>query len=123
MHSLAERALEVATGLGASYADIRIIDVKQQAIETKNLVLAGLATSEGLGAGVRVLYRGGWGFASTQSLTVRGITNAVKRAVAVAKASASCVNPPITLAKEPVHHATWQSPCLIDPFTISNDEK
>jgi TldD protein len=123
MHSIAERAIEIATGLGASYADIRIIDVKQQAIETKNVSLARLATSESLGAGIRVLYRGGWGFASTQSLSKQGITNAVKRAVSVAKASASCVNPPITLAPEPVHRVTWQSPCIIDPFTISTEEK
>ena len=119
----AHNALDVATGLGASYADVRLIEQKRQIIQTKDLALAGLNLSETLGLGIRVLYQGGWGFASTQSLTTSGITRAAKTAVAVAKASAACVNPPISLAFEPSHRATWQSPYLIDPFTISVEDK
>jgi TldD protein len=123
MHHAARNAIDIAIGLGASYADVRIIEQKRQMIQTKDLALAGLTLTESMGMGIRVLYQGGWGFASTQSLTASGISKAAKLAVAVAKASATCVNPPITLATEPRHRAKWQSPCLIDPFTISLEEK
>ncbi len=119
----ASNAIDVAIGLGCSYADVRLIEQQKQIIRTKDLSVAGLNLTETLGLGVRVLFQGGWGFASTQSLTASGITRAAKTAVAVAKASATCVNPPIELAGEPAHRASWHAPCLIDPFTISLEEK
>ena len=123
MSQLANRALEAALQLGASYADVRIISQQKEYIQVKDEQLAALNVSESIGLGIRILYNGGWGFASTQKLTKKSIDDAVKRAFSVAKASASCVSPAITLAPEPAYQATWVSPFLIDPFKISIDEK
>ncbi|MBX9878086.1 MAG: TldD/PmbA family protein [Candidatus Obscuribacterales bacterium] len=123
MKELAEQALDVATGLGASYCDVRIIDSEAQFIETKNLRVSAVNFGSSLGAGIRVLYNGGWGFASTQDLSRQGIEQAIKRAVAVAKASSQVMEKPIVLAPEPVHVDTWSSPCKQDPFTISLEQK
>ncbi len=123
MQDLAQRAIDVAIGSGASYADARVINFKRQVIQTKDEAIVGNTVSESAGIGVRVLFKGGWGFASTQMLTADGITAAARRAALVAQASASCVNPPITLAAEPQYRQKWVSPHEIDPFTISLEQK
>jgi len=123
MHKLADRAINIATQLGASYADARAIWQKREFIQTKDEKLAALNLTESVGIGIRILCDGGWGFASTQKLTKNGVDNAVRRAMAVARASASCVSPPITLAFEPAYQSTWISPHLIDPFKISIENK
>ncbi len=123
MEKIAERALDVAHGLGASYADVRVIDQSTQSIETKNDHVAAVDMSSSLGAGVRILSDGGWGFASTQDLSDDGIAKAVKEAMLVAKASAKCIEKPIELAKESPTIADWISPCQKDPFGIDIDTK
>lgn len=123
MLELAQRAIEVAAGLGATYVDVRVVDQEYQYIKTKDLTVAGLNLGTSHGIGVRVLSNGGWGFASTQELTTEGVTSAAVRAVEVAKASALCLDKPVELAPEPAHKAIWTSPYTIDPFTISIEDK
>jgi TldD protein len=120
--TLANRALEVADKLGATYADVRIVLQKQQNIETKDLTVADFSRGTVAGIGIRVL-SGGWGFASTQLFTKAAVDKTVRLAVAAAKASRRCLDKEIVLAPEPRYRATWVSPHLIDPFTVSDDEK
>lgn len=123
MKSLAEFALDVGKHEGASYVDVRIINQKYQHIQTKDLTVAEFNQGTSQGLGVRVLAGGGWGFASTQKLTKQAVAKAVKEAVKVARASATCLSEPVRLASEPVYVAEWVSPHLVDPFTISTEEK
>src|SRR5262249_52785970 len=122
MKDFALYAIDVAAGLGATYADARVIDHQFQSIRTKDLTVADFSTGHSRGVGIRVLC-GGWGFASTRDLSHAGITRATKRALAAAKASGRCLSRPIVLAPEPAYQATWVSPHLIDPFTVSDEEK
>jgi TldD protein len=123
MRALAEHALNVAASLGASYADVRVIEQEFQAIETKDLSVSNINLGSSMGAGIRVLHKGGWGFAATQTLTRKSIEQTVRRAVAIAQASASCMRLPVTLAPEPVYNAVWVSPHSKDPFEISLETK
>jgi TldD protein len=123
MQQLAEYALDLAAQLKAQYADVRYLEQEQQEIVTKEQAVARLSRTASRGIGVRVLVRGGWGFASTQTLTKAGVAAAVKLAVDAGLASASCRDSPVQLAPEPAWNATWISPHLIDPFTISIEEK
>lgn len=123
MESLALYALDCAKSFGASYADVRAIEQQSEDIATKDESVSRLNMSSSQGLGIRVLVKGGWGFASTQDQKKAGIEKAVRRAVEVAKASATCVNPPVKLAPEPSFNALWVSPHLIDPFTISIEDK
>lgn len=123
MNKIAERALDVAQGLGVTYADVRIIDQMTESIEVKDHNLSAADMSASLGAGIGILADGGWGFSSTQELTDKGIEKAVREALAVAKASARCLEQPIKLAPEPVHVADWSSPCVKDPFAVSLETK
>ncbi len=123
MLDLARQAVDTATASGATYADARIIEKESQNIQTKGMNVSGLNLGNSYGLGIRVLCNGGWGFAATQDLTKDGIDKAAHKAVEVAKASAQCMEKPIKLATEPAHKATWKSPCQIDPFTVSIEDK
>ena len=63
---IALHALDIATGGGASYADVRVIDSNWQSIETKNMAVAAVNMGTSQGIGIRALVNGGWGFSSTQ---------------------------------------------------------
>ncbi len=120
---LAQRALDTAVSLGASYADVRVIEKRSESFQTKDLTVSGLNRATSAGLGVRVLCSGGWGFASTCTLTASGVDKAVAYAVEVAQASARCLDRPIELAPEPAYTTTWVSPHLVNPFSVSTERK
>ncbi len=114
---LTELALTTAKQLGASYADIRIVENLSQSIETKNLELARINENKNLGFGIRVIYNGGWGFASSYDLSPPSIKKTVNLAIEIGKAS-SVFKEKINLASEPVHTVIWQSQYKKNPFDI-----
>ena len=114
---LTELALTTAKQLGASYADIRIVENLSQSIETKNLELARINENKNLGFGIRVIYNGGWGFASSYDLNPASIKKTVNLAIEIGKAS-SVFKEKINLASEPVHTVIWQSQYKKNPFDI-----
>ena len=57
--------LDAARSAGASYADIRIVDVRRQSVRARNQRVTGLSDDESLGFGIRVLANGAWGFAAS----------------------------------------------------------
>jgi len=110
--------IETAKVRGASYADARVMDVRQRDITTKNGELGTLQESESLGIGIRVIASGAWGFASTDRLTPEGVQACAVQAVNIAKASALAKRENVVLAAEEVYVDTWQNPFVKDPFRI-----
>jgi TldD protein len=119
MEELASLAIETARRRGASYADVRVMDIRHREISTKNGEVGTLAESESLGIGIRVLASGAWGFASTDRLTREGVQACGAEAVAIARASALAKRGNVRLAPEHAHVDTWQNPFLKDPFRVS----
>ena len=110
--------IETAKVRGASYADARVMDVRQRDITTKNGEVGTLLESESLGIGIRVIASGAWGFASTDRLTREGVQACAAQAVNIAKASALAKRENVVLAAEEVYLDTWQNPFVKDPFRI-----
>jgi TldD protein len=110
--------IETAKVRGASYADARVMDVRQRDITTKNGEIGTLLESESLGIGIRVIASGAWGFASTDRLTPEGVQACAVQAVNIAKASALAKRENVVLAAEEVYVDTWQNPFVKDPFRI-----
>ncbi|MGB9313391.1 MAG: DNA gyrase modulator, partial [Candidatus Acidiferrales bacterium] len=73
MQDWAHWAIETAKRRGATYADARVMDIRQREIATKNGEVGTLVESETLGIGIRVIAGGAWGFASTDRLTREGV--------------------------------------------------
>ena len=65
-NALADIALSTARRLGVTYADIRINRYRTEAISTREKQVQNVSRSQNFGFGVRVLFKGTWGFASRQ---------------------------------------------------------
>jgi TldD protein len=118
MKEWAQNALDTAKAQGATYADARVIDIRQRYLSTKNGQPGQVRDSQSLGLGVRVIVNGSWGFASTQDLSQTSIKDIAGRAVEIARASALCKKHDVRLAPEGKVVAEWQAPCRLDPFSI-----
>ena len=118
MKQFAAWALDTAQAQGASYADVRVVDLRQRYLSTKNGLPAQVRESQSLGVGVRVLAGGAWGFAATDDLARPSIDRTAARAVEIARASATAKKRNVRLAKEAKVVARWEAPCRIDPFSI-----
>ena len=68
MDDLIARAIDAATGSGAAYADVRVIEHQAESLTVKNGSLAAASSDRSAGFGVRALVDGAWGFASSQDL-------------------------------------------------------
>ena len=118
MYDLATSALDTAKLRGASYADVRVMHLRQRDLTTKNGQVGTLAQSESIGLGIRVLANSAWGFASTDRLTRDGVSSCAAQAVAIAEASALAKRGDVVMAPEDAHIDSWQSTCQKDPFEI-----
>jgi len=118
MRDLAHAAIETAKRRGATYADVRVMDIRHREISTKNGEVGTLAEDESIGIGIRAIASGAWGFAATDRLTREGVQACAAEAVAIAKASALAKRADVVLAPEKAFVDTWQNPFLKDPFRI-----
>ncbi|HEV3418685.1 MAG TPA: TldD/PmbA family protein [Candidatus Acidoferrum sp.] len=111
-------SLDVARLRGATYADVRVMHLRQRDLTTKSGEVGTLGQSESIGLGIRVVVNGAWGFASTDQLTREGVAACAAQAVSIAKASALAKKEDVQLAAEPSYVDSWQGPCQKDPFEI-----
>src|SRR5690348_1580396 len=118
MWDLTAVALETAKLRGATYADARLMHLRQRDLTTKNGQVGTLAQSESIGIGIRVLASGAWGFASTDRLNREGVATCAAQAVSIAKASALAKRSNVVMAAEKAYVDSWQSPFRKDPFEI-----
>ena len=118
------KILEVLTFLKEAkvdYADIRIVDRYEEKISTENLKVEDLVNSRSKGFGVRVIFHGAMGFASSQNF--EELKETAKIALEIAKASRTLQKEKIQLSKKKVLLDHYATPIEIDPFTVSKAEK
>src|SRR5258708_5838128 len=118
MRDFANRALDTEKLRGATYADARVMDIRNRNLSTKNGKVGTLSESESLGIGIRVVAQGSWGFASTDRLTREGIAACAAEAVSIAKASALAKRHDVEMVPVDAYQDTWQNPYVKDPFLI-----
>lgn len=85
---IAEKALSLCERLGAEYADARVERAYSTDIRLMKDTFDQVATGADQGLGIRVLYRGAWGFGSSTSLKPGDISQTVHGAFKAAKATA-----------------------------------
>src|SRR6202167_2372577 len=119
MQDWANWAIDTAKQRGATYADARVMDIRQRDLSTKNGEIGMLAESESLGIGIRVVASGAWGCASTDRLTREGIETCAAQALSIARASALAKIKNVQMAPVQAYVDTWQNPYIKDPFRIS----
>src|SRR5712675_1221961 len=108
----------------ASYAAVRIGRYRQSFVFTREHQIVNTVDTDSLGAGVRALVNGTWGFGATETLTTDGVAAAAREAVAIAKANRIARDQPVQLTPvQSYPNATWKSSFKIDPFTIPIEQR
>jgi TldD protein len=123
MRDLCTLAIDTAKKRGASYADIRIVETKREAIAVRNGALGRSDLIEDVGFGVRVLANGAWGFASCPEVSKAEIERTAALAVSLAKSSALAKAGEVKLAAEPAYEDHWATPYIIHPFKVPLETK
>jgi TldD protein len=116
MWDLTTAALDTAKLRGATYADARLMHIRQRDLTTKNGAVGTLAQSESVGIGIRVLANGAWGFASIDKLTREGVAACAAQAVSIAKASGLAKRGDVKMVPEDAYIDSWQAPMRKDPI-------
>ena len=114
-----EEILGKAVKLGAEYADVRYQRYDYELITIENRELKSYQSRSLVGVGVRVLLKGGEGYASTSDLTPSGVEGAVRRALKAAKAMKGRRG----LAPVEAVEAEERLTVKIDPLEASPEEK
>jgi TldD protein len=79
MKNLIQNILDLAKLKGVEYADIRIVRRQNEEIEVKNGKVEALIHEEDFGFGIRVLFRGAWGFACSSKVTKKEVEGVLAR--------------------------------------------
>ncbi|MBN2147723.1 MAG: TldD/PmbA family protein, partial [Anaerolineales bacterium] len=122
MRTELKQHIERIRAKGALYVDARWYPFE----ETNNLLmwngnLKDASASRESGVGVRVLYKGAWGFSASSDLSNLGAL--FDQAFDNARVAAERVTFPVRLAEKDAIQAQFTSPCQVDPFTVSLADK
>lgn len=121
---LAMLGLDAARSAGATYADIRIVDLRTQAVRTRDQRITGLSDDESRGFGVRALANGAWGFAASPTIDREEVVRVAREAVAQARANSRAIKTSVALAPVSAYpDGYWESPIAEDPFAVALEEK
>lgn len=113
-----EKGIEAALREGADYCDVRFVINHVEEIRVRGESPEKVLSKMNQGYGVRVLYRGAWGFAAGQQLEETAL-----KAVKVAKASVLAKKEEIVLADVKPYNDSWETPVKKDPFAVPIEEK
>ena len=122
-NALADEALSTARRLGVTYADIRINRYRNESLATREQQVQNVSRGQNFGFGVRVLYKGTWGFASSRSVTPADVRRITQQAVEIARANSVYQRKRISLVPVEKVVTTWKSAFEKDPFEVSIDDK
>lgn len=116
--ALAELAIRTIRAGGADYGDIRLLLSTGRSLNGRDRRIANISDRRDAGFGIRVLYRGAWGFSAGSLVTEAEIERVAAEALAIARGSASRITEPARLAPEPPHRDTVRTALKVDPFAI-----
>jgi TldD protein len=122
-NALADVALSTARKLGVTYADIRINRYRTESIGTREQQVQNVSRSQNFGFGVRVLYKGTWGFASSRDVTPENVRRITQQAVEIARANSVYQRKRISLVPVEKVATSWKNAFQKDPFEVSIDDK
>ena len=114
MFDLLNQACDAAKKAGCQFADARYLAIRKQRVLSRDLALANCSESDDRGFGVRVLFRGAWGFASSPTYNAEEVANVV--ALALREGG-------VKWAPEEALKLTFKSKCDQNPFNVSLEDK
>ena len=117
-----KQEIERVKGQGATYIDARWYPFEEnQYLTMWNGNLKSNTSTRESGIGVRVLYKGAWGFSASSDLSQ--LTGLFSKAYDNARTASERVTFPVRLSEEQAVRAAFASPCEINPFEIPLADK
>ena len=117
-----KQQIERIKGTGATYVDARWYPFENaNYLSMWNGNLKSTAFARESGIGIRVLYKGAWGFSASSDMSDVGAL--FDKAFDNARVAAERVTFPVRLAEKDANQAKFTSPCSINPFDVPLAEK
>ena len=122
MQDQIKQQIERLRSQGATYVDARWYPFEESdQLLMWNGNLKNASSSRESGIGIRVLYKGAWGFSASSDLG--RLTGLFDQAFENARVAAERVTFPVRLAEKEALQASFESPCRIDPFEVPLADK
>lgn len=121
MRTQIQEVLGYLKAKGVQYADIRVVDTLIEKIATENQRVKNIENNRSKGVGMRVVYEGALGFASSHD--TENLRNLADEALAIAKSSLPWLKEAIQLADKPSYQEDYVTPVKIDPFKVPMEHK
>jgi TldD protein len=123
MKDLAENTISLAKMKNVDYADLRVVRRRWEEILVKNGNIEALTQDEDFGFGIRVLFRGAWGFACSSRVNKKELEKTFDRAWKISRESAKIPGKKPFFPPAPPVVARYQTPLSINPFQVSMEGK
>jgi TldD protein len=123
IEKIAQAAIDKARSSGASYADCRYVEIKEESLSYADGAPEGTSETTDIGFGVRVLANGAWGFFGSSVLSEKEARRAAEMAVKIGRASARVNKTPLVLAPVDSFNDSYTSAYKKDPLTVPLKEK
>jgi len=122
MQKQIQQQIERIKAAGATYVDARWYPFEEaNYLSMLNGNLKSTVSTRESGIGIRVLYKGAWGFSASSDMSQ--IAALFDKALDNARVAAERVTFPIRLAEKDAIQAKFTSPCRINPFDVPLTEK
>ncbi len=108
---------------GVDYADVRWTEKQYEGLKMKNGKVDYIHQDEDRGFGVRVLFRGAWGFASSSRVEEEEIKRIFDLALEIARSSSTVCKDKVVLSPVEAVVSSYRSRWDIDPFDVPLEEK
>ncbi|MDD5454355.1 MAG: TldD/PmbA family protein [Candidatus Ratteibacteria bacterium] len=116
--------LELCTSVNADFAEIRIVESSSTGIQIQDGKASRLGSLNGLGAGIRVLKNGSWGFVSCENISEKdSIASSIKNAKVLATSADKKWTEKRAIAGIKPIHDVVSFKVKIDPRRVSFKEK
>jgi TldD protein len=123
IEKIVETAIDKAKSLGASYADCRYVEIREESLSYADGAAEAVSETTDIGFGIRVVADGAWGFFGSSVLSEKEAKRAAQMAVEIGRASARMNKSPLALAPVTSYVDSYSSPCQKDPFEVPLTEK
>ncbi|MBN2227507.1 MAG: TldD/PmbA family protein [candidate division Zixibacteria bacterium] len=115
--------LDWLKGKTVDYADCRYVRRESEALQVTDGIVDTMSKNVNVGVGIRVLYKGAWGFAAIASTSAADIKKTANKALQIARASAMAKKEDVKLAEQEAFKDHYRSTCEKDPFAVPMNEK
>ncbi|MCX7599443.1 MAG: TldD/PmbA family protein [Armatimonadetes bacterium] len=123
MRELLEELVQRGMRAGAQFAEVRAGTWRGASVTAEDGRIHRCSTYSSRGAGLRVLVRGAWGFASTDNLDPTSLRTALDEAIAMASAASPRVAQAARVAEAPSVEALSRAPVRMPPDSVSLSER